>query len=84
LKNSKIDVDPIPRGNSYEPKAVLEVWIFIRIARRINGTIHCSYIPATKSYGKRYMSMLENSELDKWQSYQTFLLGGGGSQGFSV
>jgi hypothetical protein len=59
LKDSKIDVDSIPRGNSYKPKAILKVWIFIRIPRRINGAIHCCYIPTTKSCGKSNTKMIK-------------------------
>lgn len=52
LKDCKIDIDFIFRRYFYKLKIVLKVWIFIRIFRRINGVIYCSYIFFVKSYRK--------------------------------
>lgn len=52
LENRKIDVDSISRWYSYKPKAILKIWILIRVSWRVYGAIHCSYISSTESYRK--------------------------------
>lgn len=67
LKDSKINIYPIPWWYSYKPETVLEVWIFIGIAWRVYRAIHSSYISSTKScknnnhhQGNNYMLVCHN------------------------
>lgn len=64
IYHREIDVDAITRRYSDGPHAVLEVWIFGWVSRRINRAIHGCYIPTTESWreGRKSVRLDKNKK----------------------
>ena len=49
VEKGEVDVDPVPRGDSDGPHAVLEVWVLGRMPRGVYGAIQGGDISTAES-----------------------------------